>query len=159
MTSVDWETFYIETLDGLLATVEAADIQWATDMEDGRPWIIPAQRRPSGIDYPHAMVLRFVARRDEAESSRRHELMRIDASVSVFREGDPHDHEQNFRQAIRDLGAVQTALYEDRSLGGACDYLVVDQADAFSLENTNSTTETVADLQLTITKDADHPRP
>lgn len=159
MPSLDWETWHLDALDGLLASVEAANIQWATDMETGDPWVIPAQRRPSGIGYPHAMILRFVARRDEAESSRRNELMRIDASVSVFREGDPHDHEQNFRQAIRDMGAVQTALYNDRSLGGACDYLVVDQADAFSLENTNSTTETVADLQLTITKTADHPRP
>lgn len=155
MASVDWGQWYAEALDGLLATVEAASVSWATD-SNSDPWVIAAQRRPMGIDYPHAMILRFVKRRDEAESSRRDELHRIDASVSVFREGDPHDHEQNFRQAMQDMAAIETALYNDRSLGGAATYVVVDQADPFSLENANGETETVGDIQLTITKTADH---
>ena len=158
MPSIDWAQWYIEALDGLLATVEAADIEWATDRQ-GRRWIRAGQRRPAGIGYPHAMILRFVKRRDEAESTRRDELHRIDASVSVFREGDPQEPEENFRQAMRDMAAIETALYDDRTLGGAADYVVVDQADPFSLENASGTTETVGDIQLTITKRANHPDP
>ena len=158
MPSIDWGDWYLEALDGLLATVEAADVNWAEDPV-GDPFIFAGQRRPAGIKYPHAMILRFVKRRDDAESSRRDEVHRIDASVSVFREGDPQKPEQNFRQAMRDMAAIETALYDDRSLGGAAKYVVVDQADPFSLENASGTTETVGDIQLTITKTADHPRP
>lgn len=153
--AVDWGQWYADALDGLLATVEAASVTWATDAT-GDPWVIPAQRRPAGIGYPHAMILRFVKRRDEAESSRDQELQRIDASVSVFREGDPQDHVANFRQAMQDMAAIEDALYGDRSLGGAAAYVTVDQADPFSLENASGTTETVGDIQLTITKQADH---
>lgn len=155
-TSMDWWPWYQEILDGLVATIEAANVQWATD-SSGNPRVIQGQRRPSGIDYPHAMILQFRKRRDDAESKRRHELLRIDTSVAVFREGDPHNVELNLRQALEDMAAVETALYDDRTLGGNCKYVVIDESNAFSLENASGTTETVGDVQLTITKQADQP--
>lgn len=155
-SSLNWFPWYEAVLDGLVAAIEAADVQWATDGTN-EPWIVQGQRRPSGIDYPHAMVLQFRKRRDEAESERRHELHRIDSTVAVFREGDPHRPEENLRQAVKDMAAVETALYDDRSLGGAADYLVIDESNAFSLENASGTTETVGDVQLTITKRANQP--
>jgi hypothetical protein len=151
---LDWWPWYRDLLDALLATVEAASITWATD-GDGTPFVIAGQRRPMGIDYPHAMILRFATQRDEAESRRDTELHRVSTSVSVFRDGDPHDPAANFRQAMADMAAVQTALYSDRTLGGEAEYLTVDQADPFSLENANGETETVGDLQVTITKTAE----
>lgn len=158
MVSLDWWPWYRDTLDALVTVVEGASVSWATD-GDGNSWIIEGQNRPAGIGYPHAMILRFTKRRDQAESKRRHELHRIDTSVSVFREGDPHNPETNLRQALEDMAAVETALYDNRELNENCDNVVVDQADAFSLENASGTTETVGDIQLTITKQADQPRP
>jgi len=152
--TIDWGAWYTEVLDGLVASITAANVTWATD-GDGNPWIVEGQRRSSGIGYPHAMLLEFTKRRDEAESKRRHELARIDASVAVFREGDPQRPEQNLRQALIDMANVESALYEDRSLGGVCDYLTIDESNAFSLENASGTTETVGDIQMTITKQAD----
>lgn len=152
--SFDWVTWYVDVLDGLVATITAANVDWATDGE-GNPWIVEGQRRPSGIGYPHAMLLQFQKRRDEAESRRGQELHRIGASIAVFREGDPQQPEQNLRQALTDMATVESAIYADRSLGGACDYTVIDESNAFSLENASGTTETVGDIQLTITKKAD----
>lgn len=149
-----WESWYLNTLDGLVAAVESASVTWATD-SSGDPWVVQGQRRPAGIDYPHAMILEFGKRRDDAESKRRHELLRIGATVAVFREGDPHNIEENLRQSVKDMAAIEDSLYSDRSLGGACDLVVIDESSAFSLENANGTTETVGNISLTITKDAD----
>lgn len=150
----NWGPWYLDVLDAFVATIEAANVQWATD-GGGNPWVVEGQRRPTGIGYPHAMILQFRKRRDDTESRRDRELHRIDTSVSVFREGDPQQPEQNLRQAIKDMATVETALYDDRSLGGACDLLTIDESNAFSLENAKGTTETVGDIQLTITKDAE----
>lgn len=151
---MNWWPFYRGVLDGLVAAIEGSNVTWATD-GDGNAWVVQGQRRPAGIGYPHAMILEFSKTRDDAESKRRHELARIATSVAVFREGDPHAPEENLRQALEDMATVEDAFYADRSLGGACDYLTIDESNAFSLENANGTTETVGDIQLTITKQAD----
>ena len=154
MTSLDWAAWYTELLDGLEAAIEAADIEWATDAE-GNPWVVRGQRRPAGIGHPHAMVLQFRKTRDDANSTRSDELHQVRTSVAVIREGDPQQPEQNLTQAVRDMAAVENALYADRSLGGACDYLTVEESNAFDLENNQGSTETVGDVQVEITKDAD----
>jgi hypothetical protein len=156
--SMDWWPWYRDLLDGLVTAIEGASIQWAADAT-GDPWVVQGQRRPTGIDYPHAMILQFQKQRDEAESKRRHELHRVNTTVSVFREGDPKTPEQNLRQAVEDMAAVETALYDDRTLGGACDTHTITESNAFSLENASGTTETVGDIQLTITKQANQPAP
>jgi hypothetical protein len=156
--SMGWWPWYRDILDGLVAAIEAADVEWATDA-GGDPWVVQGQRRPTGIGYPHAMILQFQKTRDAAESKRRHELIRINTTVSVFREGDPKTPQRNLRQAVEDMAAVETALYDDRTLGGACDHLVIDESNAFSLENASGTVETVGDIQATITKQADQPQP
>lgn len=156
--SMSWWPWYRDLLDGLVATIEDAPIEWDTDASN-TPWVVQGQRRPAGIGYPHAMILQFRKRRDEAESKRRHELIRVDTTVSVFREGDPQAPEQNLRQAIEDMAAVETALYDDRTLGGVCDHTIIDESNAFSLENATGTVETVGDIQVTITKQADQPQP
>ena len=153
MPTFDFETWCAELLDAYVAQIESADIQWATD-GDGAPWIIQGQRRPGGIDYPHAMILSFDASRDTAQSSRHQELWRISTSVSVFDRGDPQRQEENLRQSVGQMAAVMTALYEDRSLDGTADYLVLDTVDAFEMD-TDDGRETVADVQLTISKTAD----
>lgn len=152
--AIDWAAWYLDILDGLVAAVENAGVTWATDAED-EPWVVQGQRRPGGISYPHAMILEFGKRRDDAESKRRHELCRIGATIAVFREGDPLNMEENLRQSLQDMAAVETALYDDRTLGGSCDLVVIDESSAFELENANDTTETVGTISLTITKDAD----
>ena len=154
MTVFDWSAWYAELLAGLEAAIEAADIQWATDSE-GAPWVVKGQRRPTGIGYPHAMVLQFRKTRDDAESTRGLELHTVRASVSVFREGDPQEPETNLEQAVADMGALETAFYGDRSLGGSCRNLNVTESNAFELENNQGSTETVGDVQLEITKTAD----
>lgn len=154
--TMDWWPWYEEALDGLVATIEDASIQWATSGE-GEPWVVEGQNRPAGIGYPHAMILQFRKRRDDAESRRDEELIRIDTSIAVFREGDPHEPERNLRQAMQDMAAIETALYDDRTLDGGVDYTVIDESSAFSLENANGTTETVGDIQATLTKNAEQP--
>ena len=154
MATIDWATWYLDVLDGLVAAIETAGVTWATKA-DGSDWVVQGQRRPAGIGYPHAMILEFGKRRDDAESKRRHELCRIGATIAVFREGDPHDMEENLRQSLRDMGAVETSLYDNRTLGRACDNVVIDESSAFSLENASGTPETVGNISLTITKDAD----
>lgn len=147
-----WEAWYDETIAALVSTVTNANVDWATD-GDGNPHIIKGQRRPRGILYPHAMILRFTKRRNEANSMRTNELHEISTSISVFREGDVVESESNLDQAIADMGAIEDALYSDRSLNGTCRQVTIDQSDAFELETANGH-ETVGDIQLTILKDA-----
>lgn len=154
VSDVDWAQWYEDVLDGLVAAIETAGIQWATD-GDNNPWVVEGQRRPGGIGYPHAMILQFDKNRDEAASKRRHELHRIDTTIAVFREGDPHTPEDNLRQSIRDMGTVETQLYADRSLDRTCDQLDIDSASAFSLENASGNTESVGTIEATITKEAE----
>lgn len=147
-----WEEWYDETLNALVATVTNASVTWATD-GDGNPWIVEGQRRPRGIGYPHAMILQFTKQRDASNSMRTNELHRISTSISVFREGDVANSEQNLRQALGDMAALEDALYADRSLNGTCRQVVITQSDAFELETANGH-ESVGDVQITITKDA-----
>lgn len=147
-----WQEWYDETLDALVTRITNANVDWATD-GDGNPWIVEGQRRPRGIGYPHAMILRFTKQRNEATSTRTNELHAISTSISVFREGDVASSEENLRQALGDMSVVEDALYSDRSLNGTCDQLTITQSDAFELETANGH-ESVGDVQLTITKKA-----
>lgn len=150
--SIEWGPWYRETLDGLTATLEAADVDWATNSQRD-PWIILGQQRPSGIEYPHAMVLSFSRRRDAAESSRSHELHRIDTDIAVFQQGDALEPEAMLLSTLEEMAAVESALDADRTLGGTVEQTIINQADAFELE-TNIGRELVGNLQLTLTKEA-----
>lgn len=152
MTSMAWWPWYEEILLELSATISDADVDWATDGSRD-PWIILGQKRPSGIDHPHAMVLSFSRRRDEVESSRRNELIRISVDIGVFVKQDPHTPQENLLDTLRAMAAVETRLYDDRSLNGTVDYLVIQQADAFELES-NIGRELVGNLQVELTKSA-----
>lgn len=153
--SHNWWPWYRDVLDGLGVALLNANVEWATDGE-GNPWLIEGQKRPAGIGHPYAMVLQFQKRRDEANSSRRNELIRLETTVAVFGKSDPQTPEENLRQTVERMAAVETKLYDDRSLGGNCDYLTIDTADAFELE-TNIGRETVGEIQATITKQAAQP--
>lgn len=147
-----WGEWYTEIIDALVVAVTNASVSWATD-GDGSPWIVEGQRRPRGIGYPHAMILRFTKQRDEANSMRENELHRISCSVSVFREGDSTKPEENLRNALTDMAAVEDALYADRSLNGTCNQITITQSDAFEMETAQGH-ETVGDVQFTIMKHA-----
>ena len=152
---LDWEAWYSETLDALLAAVESANIQWG-ETPDGEPYIIAGQRRGTGYEYPLAMILSFRKVRDPDNSDRRDELHDIETSVTVFDRADPADFEENLRQSQAQMGAIESALYADRSLDGTCENLRVDEATAFELESDRGD-ETAGDVQLTIQKRAEHP--
>ena len=152
---LDWEAWYAETLDALTARVGAADIEWATD-PDGELYIIEGQQRPSGVEYPLVMILEFRKVRDDAASDRDEELYDINANVSVFDRNDPRDYDSNLRKTVGQMGRVQSALYDDRSLDDTCEYLYVEETTAFELE-TERTGETVGSIDLRIKKEAKHP--
>lgn len=152
MPVVDWPTFYGQILDGLEAAIRRADVEWATDAE-GDPRILRGQRRVRGIDYPHARILTLSKQRDEMNSTRSDELLRVDTGVTVYGLGDPHDVEQNLDQALDNMGAVENALYADRSLDGRVEYLTVTESDAFELESDDGRI-TIADVQVEVTKKA-----
>jgi hypothetical protein len=152
---LDWEAWYTETLDALSAGIEAASIEWGTD-PNGEPYIIEGQQRPSGVNYPLAMILEFRKVRDSAASDRDEELYDINVNVSVFDRNDPRDYASNLRKTIGQMGAVQSALYDDRSLDGTCEYLYVEETTAFELE-TDQTGETVGSIDLRVKKEAKHP--
>ena len=151
---LDWAQWYDEVLDGLLAAIESANIDWGLD-PDGEPYIIAGQQRPSGVEYPLAMILSFRKVRDSENSDRHDELHDIETSVTVFDRADPTDHRENLRQTQRQMGAIESALYADRSLGGVAEYLVVTESTAFELE-TERGDETAGDIQLTVQKPAHH---
>lgn len=148
---VDWQQFYATTLDGLISSIESASVSWATQT-DGTPWVVRGQRRPRGIEYPHAMVLTFTKTRT-ADSYRTNENLDINARVDVFRKGDTTTPEAVLDQTLADVGAVENSLYADRSLGGTCDTLEVTRSTAFELE-TNTGHETVGDIEVTVSKKA-----
>lgn len=148
---VDWQQWYAETLDGLINTIESATVPWATQT-DGTPWVVRGQRRPRGIEYPHAMVLEFTKTR-AGDSQRANENLDITARIDVFRQGDTTEPEELLDRTLDDVGAIENALYGDKSLGGTCDTLVVTRSTAFELE-TASGHETVGDIELTISKRA-----
>jgi len=152
MNSVDWVAWYLEAIDGLTAALEAADVDWATDGSRD-PWVILGQKRPAGIEHPHAMVLSFTKQRDDVESSRQNELIRLRTDIAVFVKSDPQTPEENLLTTLEAMAAVENALYDDRSLGGAVDYVVIEQADAFELES-NIGRELVGNLQVELTKTA-----
>lgn len=147
-----WESWYDETVNALVAAIESANVEWAT-RADGTPWVVVGQRRPRGIEYPHAMILRFTKQIDDAESMRQNELHRISSSVSVFREGDSTTPQANLKAALSDMAKIEDSLYADRSLGGSCELVTITQSDAFEMETAQGH-ETVGDVQLTITKRA-----
>lgn len=147
-----WEQWSDEALSGFVSAIELANVDWATH-PNGTPWVIIGQRRPQGIEFPHAMVMRWTDQRNDANSMRDNELHRISTSVSVFREGDSTTPQENLQAAKADMNAVRDALYADRSLGGAVDQLTIDQADAFEME-TQQGHESIGDVQATITKHA-----
>lgn len=147
-----WEEWYDSTINALVATIESANVDWAT-RPDGTPWVVVGQRRPKGIEYPHAMILRFTKQRADAPSMRDNELHRISTSISVFREGDSTTPQDNLRAALADMAAIEDAIYANRALNGTAEETIIDQSDAFELETTQGH-ETVGDVQLTITKHA-----
>ena len=151
----DWASWWLECLDALVTRVTAASIDWGTD-PDGDPYVIPGQRRPSGITYPHAMVLDFAAAPREDDSTRSDEHFEIEAELAVFDRADPREYRTNLRKMIAQIGAVQTALYTDRSLGGACENLWIFRSTPMEME-TDRGDETVGDVQLRISKTATHP--
>ncbi|EMA42659.1 hypothetical protein [Halococcus saccharolyticus] len=152
---LDWAAWYEETLDALVVQVEAAAIEWGLD-PDGQPYVIEGQQRPAGVEYPLAMVLEFRKVRDDAASDRDEELHDINVNVSVFDRNDPRDYASNLRKTIAQMGAVQSSLYDDRSLDGTCEYLYVEETTAFELE-TERTDETVGSIDLRLKKEAKHP--
>ena len=152
---LDWAEWFSETIDALEAAVQSAAIEWGVD-PDGEPYVIPGQQRPTGVEYPLAMILEFRTVRDDAASDRDEELHDINANVSVFDRDDPREFEDNLRKTTAQMGAVTTALYDDRSLGGTCEYLYVEETTAFELE-TERSGETVGSIDLRIKKEAKHP--
>jgi hypothetical protein len=152
---LDWGAWYGETLDGLLAAVERAAIDWGAD-PDGEPYIIAGQQRPAGVEYPLAMVLEFRKVRQGGPSDREDELHEITANVTVFDRDDPREYADNLRKTQAQMGAVETACYADRDLGGTCENLWADEATALELE-TDRGDETAGSIDLTIQKTATHP--
>ena len=151
--AVDWSDWYDEGIDALVAHITAADIEWATK-SNGDPWVIFGQRRPAGIGTPRAEVLRYSPQLDEANTKRGYELYRIQVEVLVVDEGDPQNAESNRRRAIRNMGDVQTALYDDRTLGMACEKVTFQSTDAVSLENSDGEAVSVGLIQLEMMKQA-----
>jgi len=152
---VDWADWYFDVLDALVTAITGAGVDWATD-PDGNPYIIQGQTRPSGVGYPHAMILEFRKGAPEGNSTRANELRPIETSISIFDEGDAQEPEENLRQTIGQMAAVENAIYDDRSLGGSCRKATVTDADAFEVETDNGR-ETVANVSVEITKTAEHP--
>ncbi|MFD1515664.1 hypothetical protein [Halomarina rubra] len=150
----DWTQWYDDGIDALVARIETAAIDWATDA-NGDPWVIFGQRRPPGIGTPRAEVVRYSPQLDEANTNRGYELYRIQVEILVVREGDPQAAQANRRQAIRDMAAVQTVLYgDDRTLGGTCEKLTFQSTDAVSLENSEGEAVSVGLIQLEIMRQA-----
>ena len=150
--TVDWIQWYLDALDALEAAVIDA-YGWATDAA-GDPWVIVGDRstEPS---YPAAFIPTFQKTRDEIESDRFQELHEIEAVILALAKGDPKDPEANLRDAISIQGAVENALYGDRSLGGACDYLYVEQATPIAAP-TDTASLAGAELSVAIQKKAEH---
>lgn len=150
--TVDWIQWYLDALDALEAAVIDA-YQWATDAA-GDPWVIVGDRstEPS---YPAAFIPTFQGNREETESDRFQELYRIDTAILALTKGDPKDPEANLRDAIGVMGAVKNALYADRSLDRACDYLYVEQATPIAAP-TDTASLAGAELSVAIQKKAEH---
>lgn len=151
--STDWVTWYLETLDALSATIQAANIDWATDAH-GEPWIVEGDRAGSIPATPCAFILEFTKRRDEAESSPHAEFHRIESRIAVLMKGDPKDQEYNLRQAIKMMGKIETALYADRSLGGTCRRTQVAEAVPFDSPTGDAGSLAGAGITLEIDKTA-----
>lgn len=148
-----WQQWYTSITSALKTAIESAAVDWATDTE-GNPWVVLGQRRPKGIDYPHAMVMSFTKQRDAGTSMRSNELHTVDVDIANFRLDDARTPEQNLLAAMGDMGAIEDEIYSDRSLGGACEKATVTQSDAFEMESANGH-ESVGHIQVEIDKHAE----
>jgi hypothetical protein len=152
LAQVEWQN---EVVDALLATVEAADVDWATDAS-GDPWVVEGQRRPRGIGFPHAMLMSLDAQRLDASSDDTDELWQLQCELTTFVAGSPRDQSGLMRRG-REVGAtVMEQLYANRSLRGAIDFAYVDSWTAFEMDG-EETAESGFLIQWNAIKDATHP--
>ena len=152
---LDWAAWYSETSDALLEAIGRAAVEWGESPE-GEPYIILGQQRGSGYEYPLAMVLSFRKVRQGGQSDRDEELHEIETGVTVFDRADPRDFESNLQKTQAQMGAIESALYADRSLGGTCENLWVTESTALELTSERGD-ETAGDVQIRIQKEAKHP--
>lgn len=153
MAGPDWETWYDETLDALVAAVEDAPVDWGTD-PDGDPWVIVGDRTSTGITYPAAFIPEFTKVRDDAESDTKTELHEVQAVVWVIEAADVKQQEANLREAIRTGAQLENQLYEDRSLDRTCSNLIVEEMEPGAGVIDGQAVQTVS-LTLSIIKTAD----
>lgn len=164
MSSVDWEAWYLDTLDALIKVIEDGSVSWATD-PDGNPWVLAGDRNRTGLEFPACFIPSFSKRLDEGESSARSELEHIEATLLILDEGDPATPEANLRQAVAHMAQVENDLYDNRSLQvdlgeGAgtqryADRVTVTNSTPFAAPN-DSGGLVGAEVQLDIQKEADH---
>lgn len=148
-----WEEWYTSVTSALKTFIERAAVDWETDAE-GNPWVVLGQRRPKGVDYPHAMVMSFTKQRQSGTSMRSNELHDLQVDIANFILDDARTPEQNLLKALGDMGAIEDEIYDDRSLGGACEKATVTQSDAFEMESANGH-ESVGHIQVSIDKHAE----
>lgn len=148
-----WESWYTSVTDELKAAITNAAVEWETD-SDGTPWVVLGQRRPKGIDYPHAMVMSFTKQLNQGSSMRSNELHDLTVDIANFRLDDARTPEENLIAALGDMGAIEDEIYSDRSLGGTCEKATITQSDAFEMESANGH-ESVGHLQVEIQKHAE----
>lgn len=153
--ATDWEVWYNETLDELVATLEGVpDITWGTDV-DGNPWVVVGDRVSTGIEWPAAFIPQFTKSLNEPESDRRSELHDLEALIWLVDQGDVKEQEAKLREAINLAARVENHLYNNRSLNGTCRRLDVTQTTPASAVVDGESLRTV-EIQLGIIKDADH---
>lgn len=153
--TTDWETWYNETLDELVAVLESTpDVDWGTDA-NGDPWVVVGDRVSTGVNWPACFIPQFTKTLDQQESDRRSELHDIEALIWIVDQGDVKAQEAKLRDAIN-LGArVENHLYDNRSLNGTCRRIDSTQMTPASAVVEGESLRTV-EIQLGIIKDADH---
>ena len=130
-SATDWVKWYLETLDALVATIAAAEIEWATDSE-GKPWVRASGEVSSRPALPAAVVETFPKERDADRSTPGREVEYVSAEVVILGRGDPKAREETLRTTVERMGAVENALYRNRTLSGTCRRLSVAEATPFS---------------------------
>lgn len=152
LASIDWVAWYLETLDALEATLEAANVEWATDYA-GDPHIYLGDRAGTGLEFPCAFVPQLTSDRDASESTRDTELQRLTGVILVLTQGDAKRQEANLREAATLMGQTLNSLYRDRSLGGTVEALHVTQATPMAVP-TDSAALAGAHIEFEVTKEA-----
>lgn len=152
MAEIDWQAWYNETLDALVATLEDAQVDWAEDPE-GNPWIIVGDRESTGIEYPACFIVGFSKNRDDQESSRSDEWHTIQATLLVLQKGDVKEPQANLREALNLITRVENAIYDNRHLSRTCERASVTDTTPFAGVGQDENLEG-GEIQLEIRKQA-----